>query len=146
MTFQAIYLILKNLPWKYILAGLVILAIGGTMFMLKSQRDVARAERGEALAQLQVEQMNYDLCVANRENLQAAIDKTNEKIMEIVEEKEALDRELHEALHKASLLAAAKRELADVSDKYDRLRMQSENLTVCETYETALIALAGGTQ
>jgi chromosome segregation ATPase len=146
MTFQAIILILKNLPWKYILAGLVILAIGGTIFMLKSQRDLAYAQRDAANAGLEVAQMNYELCLANRENLQTALTETNKKIESIAAEKEALDRDLGVALQKARQLATAKRELAAVTDKYDRLRMQSENLTVCETYETALISLAGGTQ
>lgn len=146
MTFQAIVLILKNLPWKYIAAGAIVVALFATMFTLKSQRDIARAERDAAIAQLEAQKVNYEMCRANREALQDSINDMNDRIRDIAAEKASLDEDLAKALVKARELSAAKRKLADVSDKYNRLRMQSEHMTVCETYESALIALSGGVQ
>jgi septal ring factor EnvC (AmiA/AmiB activator) len=148
MTWIAFWKILKGLPWAKILpvTGVVLLLAANFfyIFMLRSQRDIARANESKAAAELQVAKQNYSLCRANREILELEIARLNERIVKIGEEKVKLDADLAQAQRRAAELAAAEEELIEVRESYAELRRQLPEMSVCQTYEAVLVALAGG--
>ena len=132
---------LKSVPWKKVLPIIIVLGIIAANFFyiykLRSERDIARAKLESAV-------MNYEQCKVNRIAQDKLIMEYSENAAKAAEEKADLDEKLARAVERARSLASAQQQLEIVTDKYNKLREESEGRTVCKTYEVVLIALAGG--
>ena len=138
-----------EIPWMKVLPIVGVLAILAANFFyiykLTAERDIARAKKDKAVAELVVAEGNYAQCKLNREEQgRIILDYSNEAIRG-AEERQRLDLALQDALEVANSAAAAEEALAEVSAKYDAIRERSEEIGLCGTYELVLRALAGET-
>ena len=138
---------LSSVPWKKVLPIVGVLAILAANFFyiykLTVERDIAKAKRDKAVAELVVAEGNYAQCKSNREEQGRIILNYSNEAIRGDEERQRLDLALQDALQVANSAAAAEEALAEVSAKYDAIRERSQDVNLCVTYELVLRALAG---
>ena len=138
---------LKGVPWLKVAPIVFVCGILAFNFFyiykLTAERDIARANRDKAIAELVVAEEDYAQCKLNRVEQDEILKLFSAAALLASAEKERLDLALEDALVAANTAAEAKEELAEVSAKYDAIRERSQEVNLCETYELVLRALAG---
>jgi hypothetical protein len=137
---------LANVRWSRVLPFAIIIgvAIGVAFYIaiLKIQVTNAQAERDAAIARQMIANVQYDRCVINRKNIQAALDDQNamidlwrERALERAEAQARADRLAKE-------MARATAELARIRADHRELVEKARDLDVCATYRLALEAIS----
>ena len=145
--------ILARLPWKKIgmaLAGAALLAFLAYPWVAlsgaKKDRDKAIAEKADAERRLEASQASEARAIENRERVQAVADELRGKFDALAIAGQDLERLLAVASRSAREIAGARNELEALAESHAALEARAENLTVCETYQLALVELAEGSQ
>lgn len=135
-----------KLPWGAIAGGGALLAIIIALIIQGYALKSAKSELEAANLKLVRWEEEHDKCKENQATLDAALVElatSVEKIGDLTVRLEGRE----EATHRMALdIAAARRELATVSNKYTELRAAAVDLDVCQTYKLALAALSGDPQ
>ena len=138
---------LKGVPWKKVMPIVFVCGILAAnffyIFKLTAERDIARAKRDKAVAELVVAEGNYAQCKLNRVEQDKILELFSAQALLASAAKEKLDLALEDALAIANTAAEAREELAEVSARYDAIRERSQDVNLCVTYEMVLRALAG---
>lgn len=141
---------LKTVPWKKVLPVIAVIGIICAnffiMFKLRTERDLAVAQRDTARARVIAAEQNYKQCKVNREAQEILLNEYSVASVAAAEQKKRLDNELAKASAIASRAVMAEAGLAEVTAKYNKLKELSAEATLCETYEIVLRALGGEEQ
>ncbi len=140
--------IAARLPWKKIgigIAGALILAFLAYPWLAlsgaKKDRDKAIAEKADTVRQLTASRINEARAIQNREKVEAVADDLRSSFDELANATENLESILAVAHRSAREIAGARGELEALARSHSALVTRAEDLSVCETYELALMEL-----
>ena len=135
-----------KLPWGMIAGGVGILALVIALFVSMQNTRLAKAKLEAAVLRENVWIEEQARCKENEVALTEAAAESMALAQEIVILQATLQGSA-DATHKQAVeRARAEAELRTVEEKYANLSTRAVDMDVCQTYELALAALAGGAQ
>lgn len=134
-----------KLPWGIIAGGVGVLGLIIAVIVLVAKLDAAQAKLDLAIEREARWEEQQLICEENQKKLTDALVDVEEKKQEIVILEARLQGETDAKHDQALEIAKAEVELDELSRRYQNLSTRAVDMDVCQTFELALAALAGGT-
>lgn len=139
ITFEIVLAFVRRF-WKPLIGAVVVLGLVGFGMYVSNLRH----ERDDLRVRLDEIQAIADRAIENRVRCSAALAEQTASVERLAEESRTLSNRLRVAHDEAVAIADARAERDRLARETVRLREIVAEMTPCETYETALVAIAEG--